>query len=496
MTGNNDETKAVLEALKQKGVNATVVHEFAQNHIKEIVLKLEPGTRYSKFVDQAGAIANALGVDASELRMDAPIPGSDHVGIEYPNRDFDPFAISLDDPCHDSIYHKTRVEEWSCKLAVIAGKRVDGMIESFDLSSMPHLIVGGSCDKEGVDRFLDTTITGWISSLTPEQVQFILVDSEDRAFGKYADIPHLVVPPIEDRRKIVFASHWLVAEMEKRLKMFARAKVRNIHDFNGERTHAKPDMFGDCTYGVDDLPATVPYIVMVIRDYSCLKGVEKDVVCNLVRIAALGRAAGIHLVVATRGKSPKVPLTLLANSPGRIAFKAASPKESRMLIDDTGAENLLGGGDCLYRGKDGTLVRLQAPSCFSGHSKEAAAKPVADKAEGEEYGREYRLALETVIKTQRAACSHLQRKMGIGYKKASRLIELLQLNGVIGKDFKDLFGYEVLLKELPKTSPGDVSLNVSCAPGDLETLAAAAQKRSKPIEDLASELLHEAIGKL
>lgn len=366
MSDKHDEAKAVLEVLATKGIDAKVVSEFSASHIKKLVLDLAPGVRFSKLQAQRTAIAQALGVDATQMRIEAPMFGSVYVSIEYPNRNFEPFVLSPES-FMDSIYHKSRVVEWTCKLAVIAGKRADGLIESFDLSSMPHLLVGGSCDKAGVDNFLDATMAGWMSALTPEQVKFILIDSEDHAFGKYADSPYLLVPPIENRSQIAFAFLWLVEEMEKRLKMFMRARVRNIHEFNGERPPVDPDMFGprkklDLFEEDDDPPATVPYIVMVINDDARLKGVEEEGIGALAKITARGRAAGLHVVIATRKKSTQVPTDILANIPGRIAFKAASPKESRMLIDDTGAEKLFGSSDCLYRSNDGRLVRLLAPS--------------------------------------------------------------------------------------------------------------------------------------
>jgi S-DNA-T family DNA segregation ATPase FtsK/SpoIIIE len=324
---------------------------------------------------------------------------------------------------------------------------------------------------------------------TPEQLKLIMVDPKCVEFTSYASLPHLLVPVITDTKKVVYSLRWAVAEMEKRLKMFARAGKRNIVDFNCREILTQPDMFGEADTGTDDMPRTVPYIVIIIDEVADLMAsAGKEVEPEIARLTAKARAAGIHVILATQRPDTKtITGTIKSNIPGRIAFKTSSSIDSRTILDATGAESLIGRGDMLFRTKEGILIRAQGAwvsdpeigritDFIAEHAnvqfdknfatklarvKEAAiTDPFADNEDdpdnapkpaegtssvvtsnggvapvgmtGSKEEDLYNKALEVVRLTNRASTSHLQRRMGIGYNHAARLIDLLEDRGVIG----------------------------------------------------------------
>jgi S-DNA-T family DNA segregation ATPase FtsK/SpoIIIE len=324
---------------------------------------------------------------------------------------------------------------------------------------------------------------------TPEQLKLIMVDPKCVEFTSYASLPHLLVPVITDTKKVVYSLRWAVAEMEKRLKMFARAGKRNIVDFNCRDILTQPDMFGGAETGSDDMPRTVPYIVIIIDEVADLMAsAGKEVEPEIARLTAKARAAGIHVILATQRPDTKVITgTIKSNIPGRIAFKTASSIDSRTILDATGAESLIGRGDMLFKTKEGVLIRAQGAwvsdpeigritDFIAEHAnvqfdktfasklakvKEAAIEdPFADNEDdpdnapkppegpssvvtanggvapagmtGSKEEELYNKALEVVRLTKRASISHLQRRMGIGYNHAARLVDLLEDRGVLG----------------------------------------------------------------
>jgi S-DNA-T family DNA segregation ATPase FtsK/SpoIIIE len=316
---------------------------------------------------------------------------------------------------------------------------------------------------------------------TPEQLKLIMVDPKCVEFTAYASLPHLLVPVITDTKKVVCSLRWAVQQMEQRLKMFARAGKRNIVDFNCREILTQPDMFGGSETGSDDMPRTIPYMVIIIDEVADLMAsAGKEVEPEIARLTAKARAAGIHVILATQRPDTKtITGTIKSNIPGRIAFKTASSIDSRTILDATGAESLIGRGDMLFKTKEGNLIRAQGawvsdseigritdfiaehanvqfdkafasklakvkeaaitdPFADNEDDPDNAPKPTegagmastaaADSKEEELYSR----ALEVVRLTKRASTSHLQRRMSIGYNHAARLIDLLEERGVIG----------------------------------------------------------------
>ncbi len=306
-----------------------------------------------------------------------------------------------------------------------------------DLARLPHLLVGGA-SGQGKSNLLNCIIGGLARLLPPELLRFVLFDPKCVEFVQYTALPHLAFPVITDGSKFVYVLRWLVYEMERRLKEFARATCRNIEDYRKAGNQ-------------------MPYLVVIIDEIvDLILNFGKEVEPLIARLTALARAAGIHLVVATQVADHKVlSATLRCNLPGRIAFKTRSESESKLIIDAPDADILCAPGDMLVRQKDGTLARAQC-AYLSGEEESriietvekqygstkflaslpdvvfhAAPEPQPDTtgpSEEEMYAR----ALEVVRTTNHASTSHLQRKMGIGYNHAARLIDLLEERGVIG----------------------------------------------------------------
>ena len=461
----------LIDTLKIFGIDATLDSTVQGPVVTKYKIALAPGTRYSAVTSLSDNLMGTL--HAKSLRIEAPIPGEDLVGIEVPNRKA--IGISFREIFESDAWRNSKAE-----LPLLFGKDAAGRELVADLASMPHMLVAGATGQ-GKSVCLNSLINGLLMTRTPEQLKLIMVDPKSVEFTSYASIPHLLVPVITDNRKVVFALHWAVAEMEKRLKLFARAKVRNIYDFNHRKTFTQADMFGSDEAINSDMPKTVPYIVIIIDEVADLMmAASKEVTPDISRLTAKARAAGIHLILATQRPDAKIITgTIKANIPGRVAFKTATSIDSRTILDDTGAENLIGKGDMLFKTKDGLLIRAQgawisdeeigritafieqhADTQFDdtfakklGRVKEASIDdPFAsneDDPDNQQGGGDdvpssremvkaaedadlYKRALECIINTKRASTSHFQRRLGIGYNHAAKLCDKLEDAGVIG----------------------------------------------------------------
>jgi S-DNA-T family DNA segregation ATPase FtsK/SpoIIIE len=401
---------------------------------------------------------------AKAIRIFAPIPGEDTVGVEIPNK------------VRETVSFREIVEsaEWQdnatwprngaprIPVPLLFGKNVKGEEEISDLTKMPHLLVAGASGM-GKSVGLNAIIGGLLMSRTPEQLRLVLVDPKGgMEFAKYARLPHLLVPVVTEIKGVVAALKWAAKEMARRQAVLAEAGCRDIRDYNVRTKEL------------------MPYIVVVIdelADIMTLAG--RDVEPVLGRLMALARATGIHLILATQRPDVKVISgTIKANIPGRVAFKTSSSVDSRTILDDTGAENLIGKGDMLFKGKDGLLIRAQGAWISDGeianitnfiqeHSntqfdekfatklgrvKEASIEdPFAsneDDPDNQPGGGDmpsakemvkanedadlFKRALECIINTNRASVSHFQRRLGIGYNPAAKLCDKLEDAGVIG----------------------------------------------------------------
>ena len=457
----------IINTLKLYKIDATLSFTVQGPVITKYAIKLSEGTPYSSVTKHELELMGAL--HAKSLRIEAPIPGKEEVGIEVPNAK--PAGISFREIFESDAW---KIANSKMELPLLFGKDASGKELIADLASMPHMLVAGATGQ-GKSVCLNSLLCGLLMTRTPEQLKLIMVDPKSVEFAAYAKIPHLLIPVIADNNKVVKALMWAVVEMEKRLKLFTRARVRNIYDFNHRKSFTQTDMFGNDTEVGANMPKTLPYIVVIIDEVADLMmQCAKVVTPPISRIAAKARAAGIHLILATQRPDAKIITgSIKANIPGRVAFKTASSVDSRTILDDSGAESLIGRGDMLFKGKDGILTRAQGSwisdeeiasvtAFIEEHSnlqyddkfaknlarvQEAGVEdPFADMNEEDakqaraeqreqvkaaENASDFKKAVECVINTKRASTSHFQRQMGWGYNHAAKILDQLTERGIV-----------------------------------------------------------------
>jgi len=473
----------LIDTLKVFDVNAQLAYFIAGPVVTQYALTLDLGTRVEKVAGLQRNIQMAL--QATSLRIEAPIPGKNAVGIEVPNSK--PASVCFREIIDGELWQKNCMGKFQVPL--LLGKDAAGNDLVADLAKLPHLLVAGATGQ-GKSVCLNSIINGLLMCRTPEQLKLIMVDPKRVEFTSYNKLPHLLVPIINDTKKVVFALRSAVVEMDRRLKMFAKAGCRNIVDFNNRKTITQTDMFGgDELIGDADIPKTVPYIVIIIDEVAdVMQSAKKEVEPVIARLTALARATGIHLILATQRPDANIITGVIkSNIPGRIAFKTSSSIDSRTILDATGSELLIGKGDMLFKMSDGRLLRAQGSyisdeeinnivtfigehsnvqfdekltkrlerikeadpnegfgedeDSDNGENAEPAEPLAAPSASGmpapsgmtqSKEDNLYRKALEVLRDTKRASVSHLQRRMGIGYNHAARLVDLLEERGVIG----------------------------------------------------------------
>ena len=395
----------------------------------------------------------ALNLAASSLRIEAPIPGKKLVGIEVPN-------VEAADVRIRGILDSAKWTKADEPLAFAIGKDISGQPVVGELNKMPHLLVAGQTGS-GKSVMINSLLTSLLYRNSPSDMKLILVDPKQVEMAPYADIPHLLTPVIVEPEKTISALKWAVNEMERRYSLLAEVKVRDIKSYNAKikqqgKQIAVEDEDGNMQ-SVDD--GKMPYIVIVIDELADLMMVAaRDVEALIVRIAQKARAVGIHLVLATQRPSVDVITGLIkANVPARIAFTVASQVDSRTILDQIGAEKLLGQGDMLMK-----TATMPKPTRIQGawvmdeevakvtHHLRMQSKPQYndeiisqqvqlngkggvvmdfDSASGD---GEFNDAVRVVVEMRRASTSLLQRKLRIGYAKAARIIEEMEEQGVIG----------------------------------------------------------------
>jgi S-DNA-T family DNA segregation ATPase FtsK/SpoIIIE len=398
----------------------------------------------------------ALNLAAQTLRIEAPIPGQKAVGIEVPNRR----AADV------RLYGILTSKQWKSShepLGFAGGKDISGEAVVGELNKMPHLLVAGQTGS-GKSVMINTLLTSLLFRNSPSELKLILVDPKQVEMAPYEDIPHLLTPIITEPEKTVSALKWAVNEMERRYKQMAALKIRNIKDYNakvksGGHKIAVADEDGNMQQHED---GAMPYIVIVIDEMADLMMVAKrDVEALIVRIAQKARAVGIHLVLATQRPSVDVITGLIkANVPARIAFTVASQIDSMTILDQAGAEKLLGQGDMLLK-----TVTMPKPKRIQGawvtdeevakitdhlrmqsapqYNDEIISQPVQlngkggvimdfDSAGGNSDDDMYNDAVRAVIEGRKASTSYLQRRLRIGYSRAARIMEEMEEQGIIG----------------------------------------------------------------
>jgi len=394
----------------------------------------------------------ALNLAAQSLRIEAPIPGQKAVGIEVPNRK----AAEV------RLRSTLSSKQWAAArdpLSFGIGKDISGQVVVGELGKMPHLLIAGQTGS-GKSVMINTLLCSLLYRNSPSDMKLILVDPKQVEMAPYADIPHLLTPVINEPEKTISALKWAVNEMERRYKLLAGEKIRNIKEYNKRlQSRAKKIAIADENGNVQEHEdGSMPYIVIVIDEMSDLMMMaKKDVETLIVRLAQKSRAVGIHLVLATQRPSVNVITGLIkANVPARIAFTVASQVDSITILDQSGAEKLLGQGDMLFyvtsmskpRRIQGAWVTDAEVNKITDHLRmqmapqyndEVVAQPVQldgkggvvmDLSEGGD--DKFKDAVRVVVERRKASTSMLQTRLGIGYQRAARIIEEMEERGIIG----------------------------------------------------------------
>lgn len=426
-------TKILQETLKSFNVDATVENVNLGPSVTKYELRPAVGVKVSRITHLADDLALALA--AKDIRIEAPIPGKSLIGIEVPNqqvatvgfRDMFEAAPQDDNP-----------------MDVPLGRTVTGDVEMADLTKMPHLLIAGATGS-GKSVAINVILTSILLKAKPHQVKMLLIDPKKVELSVYNDIPHLLSPVVSDPKKAARALGKVVSEMERRYELFAKFGVRNLKGYNHlvqQQNNAHPD----------DQQPSLPLVLVVVDELADLMmTVSNDVEDAIVRIAQMGRAAGIHMILATQRPSVDVITGLIkANVPSRIAFAVSSGVDSRTILDSNGAEKLLGRGDMLFQPIDQNKpVRVQG-AFISDQDVEAVVdfikqerpaeydkqmvvsdQEMAEEAEKADEDPLFKEALDFVVQEQRASTSLIQRRFRIGYNRAARIIDDMAQRGYI-----------------------------------------------------------------
>jgi S-DNA-T family DNA segregation ATPase FtsK/SpoIIIE len=416
--------------------------------ITQYEVALETGLRLNKVTILADDLALNLGVGS--VRIVAPLPGRNTVGIELPNDHRQTVRLK-------ELITATHARAASLKLPIFLGKDVEGRPLVYDMADMPHLLIAGRTGT-GKSVCLNAILNSFLFTRSPEQCRLILIDPKKVEFSEYGRIPHLMHPVVVDDKKAEAILAWAVDKMEERYELLRKARVRNIASYNElGRAELHKRIQPQTQEEIEAIPSRLPYIVVVVDEVGdLLMTMKKEVESHIIRLAQKSRAAGIHLILATQKPTVDVITGLIkSNLPARICFQVASRADSAVVLDEKGAEKLLGQGDMLFlQPRTSTIIRGQGTYVDDREIERVCAemevyepnyesellnlKTRDQAAEGEirEKLRErdplYEQAIEIVVREQRGSTSLLQRALGIGYGRASRLIDFMAEDGIVG----------------------------------------------------------------
>ena len=386
-----------------------------------------PGVKVSKIINLSEDIARNTSSESARI---ATIPGSNTIGIELPKPHRE--NVFLSEIISDLSYKKKDL-----KLPIALGKSISGLPITGDLSSMPHLLIAGTTGS-GKSVCINTIILSLLYKHSPEKCKFILIDPKMLELSTYEGIPHLLCPVITEAKRAASVLGWVVKEMENRYKLMTKVGVRNIDGYNEKHK------------------ISMPYIVVIVDEMSDLMLVAgKDIENYIQKLSQMARAAGIHIIMATQRPSVDVITgTIKANFPTRISFQVTSKIDSRTILGEQGAEQLLGKGDMLYMTSANRMTRIHAPFVSEGEIEKInnylrnQAEPEyvdeilnfadekesnSDSKDNENLDELYNIALEIVKSERKASTSFLQRKLQIGYNRAARIIDQMEANGEISQ---------------------------------------------------------------
>ena len=451
--GKKDQTDATEEirfnrdrldtALSSFGVNATIRDVTRGPTVTRYDLELEAGVKLNKITNLSGDLALALGVENVRI---APIPDKiSTVGIEVPNKIVS--AVCLRDIIDSPAFRNAK-----SKLSFAVGKDIGGNCIIGNISKLPHMLIAGTTGS-GKSVCMNSLILSLLYKATPDEVRLIMIDPKMVELGIYNGIPHLFIPVVTDPKKAAGALQWAVVEMLKRYRLFSEAQVRDLASYNALQKN-EPD------------GQTLPQVVIVIDELADLMlCAAKEVEESICRVAQMGRAAGMHLIIATQRPSADVITGLMkANIPSRIAFAVSSSLESRIILDTSGAEKLIGMGDMLYApigtGKplrvQGSFVSdeereevvrfikqnseaqysddiiAQIEKSAAEADKKSGPAPEADKPAKSDYDELLPQAVDVILETKQASVSMLQRRLKLGYSRAARMVDQMEEMGIVG----------------------------------------------------------------
>ncbi|MBI2010060.1 MAG: DNA translocase FtsK [Candidatus Chisholmbacteria bacterium] len=431
--GDLKESATIIEGtLDSFGIKAQVVEVNLGPAVTQYALKIALGTKLSKVTALQNDLALALAAPTGQIRIEAPIPGRNLVGIETPNRSAEFVALK-------KMLESDAMKNNKSKLALSLGLNVSGEPLVVDLARMPHMLIAGATGS-GKSVCVNAFIASMLFRASPEEVKFILVDPKRVELTQYNGIPHLLTPVIVEPEKVISALKWALAEMDRRYKLFAEVGVRNIEGYN--------ELSGF---------QAMPFIVIIIDELADIMFfAPSEVEDAITRLAQMARATGIHLIISTQRPSVDVITGLIkANIPCRIAFNVTSMVDSRVIIDTPGAEKLLGRGDMLYIPPDvakpsriqGTFVSepeirelinfLRDTGVQPQYTEEVTTQYTAKRqgrgTQGEDGERDefFEPAVRVVCEYDRASASLLQRRLSIGYARAARVLDQLEAAGVV-----------------------------------------------------------------
>ena len=430
--------KILEETFASFGIRATVERAEIGPSVTKYEVKPAVGVRVNRISNLSDDLALALA--AKDVRIEAPIPGRSLVGIEVPNSEIATVTFR-------ELWEQSKTDDKKL-LEVPLGKAVNGSVRTFDLAKMPHLLVAGSTGS-GKSVAVNGIIASILMKARPDEVKFMMVDPKMVELSVYNDIPHLLIPVVTNPRKASRALQKVVDEMENRYELFSKVGARNIAGYN-----AKVAEYNASQPEYKQIP--LPLIVVIVDELADLMMVaSKEVEDAIIRLGQKARAAGIHMILATQRPSVDVISGLIkANVPSRIAFAVSSGTDSRTILDENGAEKLLGRGDMLFKPIDEnhpvrlqgsfisdedverivTFVKNQAEADYDDNFDpgEVSENDMDSGSESEQGDSLFEEAKALVIETQKASASMLQRRLSVGFNRATRLMEELEAAGVIG----------------------------------------------------------------
>ncbi|MDR0252153.1 MAG: DNA translocase FtsK, partial [Brucellaceae bacterium] len=463
-----ERSAGLLESiLEDFGVRGEIIHVRPGPVVTLYEFEPAPGVKSSRVIGLADDIARSMSALSARV---AVVPGRNVIGIELPNsiRETVYFRELIESPAF---------ERTNCRLALCLGKTIGGEPVIAELAKMPHLLVAGTTGS-GKSVAINTMILSLLYRLKPEECRLIMIDPKMLELSIYDGIPHLLTPVVTDPKKAVVALKWTVREMEERYRKMSRLGVRNIDGYNARAAAAREKgetvtctvqagfdkATGEILYEEQEMDLTpMPYIVVIVDEMADLMMVAgKEIEGAIQRLAQMARAAGIHLIMATQRPSVDVITgTIKANFPTRISFQVTSKIDSRTILGEQGAEQLLGQGDMLHMAGGGRIVRVHGPFVSDeevekvvNHLKEQGrpdylATVTADEEDAEmseedsavfdksDMGSEdgddlYEKAVKVVLRDKKCSTSYIQRRLSIGYNRAASLVERMEQEGLVG----------------------------------------------------------------